>query len=93
MPAKRLRLGLAQGLVPTDPCDLTPELAREIAALGVQRLVTHFEVPPAELAGTRGEELAALLREAGLGVAQCAGVTPNLVSPDRDVRLRGDRRC
>jgi UDP-N-acetylglucosamine 2-epimerase len=38
-----LRLGLAQGLVPGDPALLTPALAREIAALGVQRLVTHFE--------------------------------------------------
>lgn len=85
----RLRLGLAQGLVPENPDDLTPELAREIAALGVTRIVTHFEVPPGELAGARGTELAALLRESGLGVAQCAGVTPNLVSPDRAVRMEG----
>ena len=86
---RRLRLGLAQGLVPVNPDDLTPALAAEIAVLGVTRIVTHFEVPPGELAGARGEEIAALLREAGLGVAQCAGVTPNLVSPDRAVRMEG----
>ncbi len=82
----RLHLGLAQGLVPTDPDALTPALAREIASLGVQRIVTHFEGPPGALAGSPGEEIAALLADAGLGIAQSGGLSPNLVSPDPAVR-------
>jgi sugar phosphate isomerase/epimerase len=81
-----LRLGLAQGLVPTDPDHLTPAVARRIAGLGVTRITTHFEVPPGHLAGRRGREIAALLADVGIRVAQCAGLSPNLVSPDRAVR-------
>ena len=46
-----MHLGLAQGLVPTNPDDLTPELARDIAALGVTRLMTHFELPRQKWSG------------------------------------------
>jgi sugar phosphate isomerase/epimerase len=81
-----LRLGLAQGLVPTDPDQLTPELARRIAALGVTRITTHFDVPPGSLAGSRGREIADLLADAGIRIAQCAGLSPDLVSPDAEVR-------
>jgi sugar phosphate isomerase/epimerase len=81
-----LQLGLAQGLVPTDPDQLTPEVARQIAALGVTRITTHFEVPPARLAGPRGRELAAMLADEGIRIAQYAGLSPNLVSPDAGVR-------
>jgi sugar phosphate isomerase/epimerase len=81
-----LHLGLAQGLIPTDPDQLTPALARQIAALGVTRVTTHFDVPPGSLAGSRGREIAEMLAEAGIRVAQCAGLSPNLVSPDAQVR-------
>jgi sugar phosphate isomerase/epimerase len=78
-----LRLGLAQGLVPTDPDELTPELAAQIASLGVTAITTHFQVPPAELIGRRGGELRSILEQAGLALAQCGGLRPDLVSPDR----------
>src|SRR6476646_5452136 len=81
-----LHLGLAQGLVPTDPDQLTPALAQQIAALGVTRITTHFDVPAGSLAGSRGSEIAALLADCGIRVAQCAGLSPNLVSPDAAVR-------
>jgi sugar phosphate isomerase/epimerase len=77
-----LHLGLAQGLVPPDPDELTPALARELAALGVTRVTTHFEVPPGSLAGSRGREIAAILADEGIRVAQCAGLSPRLVDPD-----------
>ena len=83
-----LHLGLAQGLVPTDPARLTPALAGQIAALGVTRVTTHFDVPPGSLAGSQGREIAAILGEAGIRVAQYAGLAPNLVSPDAAVRAR-----
>jgi sugar phosphate isomerase/epimerase len=81
-----LQLGLAQGLVPEDPDQLTPAVAQQIAALGVTRITTHFDVPPGSLAGSRGREIAALLADAGIRIAQCAGLRPNLVSPDPAVR-------
>ena len=81
-----LHLGLAQGLVPEDPDQLTPALAQQIAALGVTRITTHFDIPPGSLAGSRGREIAALLADAGISVAQCAGLSPNLISPDAAVR-------
>jgi L-ribulose-5-phosphate 3-epimerase len=81
-----LHLGLAQGLVPTRPADLTPVRAGELAALGITRVVTHFEVAPGALAGAEGRELGAVLRDAGIEVAQYGGLGPNLVSPDRAIR-------
>jgi sugar phosphate isomerase/epimerase len=82
----RMRLGLAQGLVPLDPESLTPALAAEIKALGVSAITTHFEVPPTELRGPRGTRLASVLSDAGLRIVQYAGHRPNLVNPDDVVR-------
>lgn len=84
-----LRLGLAQGLVPTDPAALTPQRAAQIAALGVTAIVTHFEVAPANLVGSRGREIAAILADSGLRIVQCAGAGANLVSADEAIRRRG----
>lgn len=81
-----MHLGLAQGLVPTDPDELTPQLAHQIAALGVTRITTHFDVPPTDMAGARGRVVADVLDDAGIRVVQCAGLSPNLVSPDAAVR-------
>jgi sugar phosphate isomerase/epimerase len=83
-----MRLGLAQGPLPTDPDELTRAVAASIRTLGVTGLVTHFEVPPVELRGPRGMRLAAILRDAGLGIVQYAGARPNLVTADRAHRLR-----
>jgi hypothetical protein len=71
-----LHLGLAQGLVPTDPDQLTPALARQIAELGVTRITTHFEVPPGHLAGSRGRELQALLADEGSASRSAPGSVP-----------------
>ena len=77
-----LRLGLAQGLLPADPDDLTPDLAARIRGLGVSALLTHFQVPPAALRGRRGRRLAAVLRDENLKIGQYAGLRPTLVSQD-----------
>jgi sugar phosphate isomerase/epimerase len=82
------RLGLAQGLVPTDPAELTPEVASRIAALGVTAIATHFQVPPPELVGSRGKAIAATLESEGLRITQCAGLRPDLVTGDRAARER-----
>jgi sugar phosphate isomerase/epimerase len=77
------RLGLAQGLVPTNPAELTPEVASRIAVLGVTAIVTHFQVPPSELMGSRGKAIAATLESEGLRITQCAGLRPDLVTGER----------
>jgi sugar phosphate isomerase/epimerase len=77
-----MRLGLAGDLIPTNPDELTPERAHELAALGVRRLVTHFRGHPSEFAGARAQRVKAVLADAGLSIAQAAGYNPNLVQPD-----------
>jgi sugar phosphate isomerase/epimerase len=77
-----MRLGLAQGLLPADPDDLTPALAARIRALGVSALLTHFQVPPAELRGPRGRRLTGVLQDAGLTICQYAGLRPTLITSD-----------
>lgn len=81
-----MHLGLGQGHVPVDPDELTPERARQIAQLGVTRLLTHFEGAHDALAGARGEQLGAMLHEHGLRIAQYGGVGPNLVVADPQTR-------
>jgi sugar phosphate isomerase/epimerase len=82
-----MRLGIAQSLVPTDPSLLTRERVAQIAALGVTTVMTHFQVPPTEIAGRRGAHIAAMLSDEGLDVAACAGLRPNLVT-DNDAARR-----
>jgi sugar phosphate isomerase/epimerase len=77
-----MRLGLAQGLIPLEPDELTAAVAAEIAALGVSVITTHFEVPPEYLRGPQGMRLKSVLADAGLGIAQYAGHRPHLVAPD-----------
>ncbi len=82
----RMRLGLAQALIPTHPADFTPELAAEIASLGVSTIMTHFQVPPSTMIGERGSEIRSILEEAELDICACAGLRPDLVTPDQDAR-------
>jgi sugar phosphate isomerase/epimerase len=77
-----MRLGLAQGLIPLDPAELTATVAAGIRALGVSVLTTHFEVPPDQLRGPQGTRLKSLLADAGLAISQYAGHRPHLAAPD-----------
>ncbi len=86
----QMRLGLAQ-IVPASPDELTPAVAARIRALGVTALVTHFEVPAADMRGIRGHRLGRVLADAGLGIVQYGGLRPNLVTADA-VRRRDSIR-
>lgn len=86
MSGRALRLGLAQGPVPTDPTQLTPDLAKWIADLGVKSIVTHFSPAPDDRLTGRVREA---LDQAGLTIAQAGGCRPNLIAPD-DATRRGD---
>lgn len=82
----RLRLGLAGDLIPRDPAALTPQVARDLASLGISALVTHFQTPPEELAGEAGGRVRRILADAGLSIVQASAYNPNLVHPDREYR-------
>jgi sugar phosphate isomerase/epimerase len=85
-----MRLGLAQGFVPRDPRAVTPELARELAGLGVRAVVTHLDVPPRELvAGGEAARVREVLADEGIAIVQATGYTPCLVHPDPE-RRRAD---
>jgi sugar phosphate isomerase/epimerase len=81
-----MRLGLAGALVPRDYLELTPSLARYLASLGISALVTHFAAPPDSLAGPAGEQVRAILRDAGITIAQATAYNPCLVHPDEAIR-------
>jgi sugar phosphate isomerase/epimerase len=81
-----MRLGLAGDLIPPDPRSLTPTVARELAALGISVLVTHFAMPPEEVARAEGKRVRQVLADAGLSIVQASGYNPNMVHPDRKVR-------
>ncbi|MGH2388969.1 MAG: sugar phosphate isomerase/epimerase family protein [Chloroflexota bacterium] len=72
--------------VPRDYAEVTPALARRLAALGFQALVTHFAAPPDVLAGQAGERVRAVLADSGIRIVQTTGYNPNLVHPDDSVR-------
>jgi sugar phosphate isomerase/epimerase len=82
----KMKLGIAQSLVPPDPSELTRERASEIATLGIATIMTHFRVPPTQLTGGDGRRLAAMLAEEGLTITACAGLRPNLVSDNDALR-------
>lgn len=76
-------LGLGQGLIPEDPEHLTSEIVKQIADLGISRVMTHFAVAPTGLANERGKRLADTLQDAGLAIVQYGGFSPCLVSSDK----------
>jgi sugar phosphate isomerase/epimerase len=81
-----MRLGLAGDRIPGDPRALTSTVARDLAALGISVLVTHFAMPPEEIARAEGKRVREKLADAGLSIVQASGYNPNMVHPDRKVR-------
>jgi sugar phosphate isomerase/epimerase len=78
----RLRLGVADGPVPRDPAAVTPELARDLAALDVRVLTTHFQPLPEAVAGEPARRVRSVLADHGLSVVQATGYNPQLTHPD-----------
>ncbi len=81
-----MRLGLSGGLVPRDPEALTPGLAGYLRSLGVSAIVTHFQPPPAVLAGAPARRVRDVLGQAGIRIVQTTGYNPNMVHPDPGTR-------
>jgi sugar phosphate isomerase/epimerase len=82
----KMRLGLAGAWVPRDHTEVTPALARWLAALGLRVLVTHFVTPPDVLAGPAGERVREVLADAGIRIVQTTGYNPLLIHSDDAVR-------
>lgn len=77
----RLRLGVAGGPVPRDPGDVDESLARQLAALGVRVLTTHFRPTP-EVVAEDASRVRRVLAEQGLSIVQATGYNPQLTHPD-----------
>lgn len=79
-------LGMANGDIPDDPKDFTPELVRSWRARGLSCVAVAFARPPAELNAELMREVRARLSGEGIHVSEFAGINANLVHPDQDVR-------
>jgi sugar phosphate isomerase/epimerase len=75
------RLGVAGGPVPRLPAELTPEVAKQLAALGVRVLTTHFQPSPEAVAGEPARRVRSILADHGLSVVQATGYNPQLTHP------------
>jgi sugar phosphate isomerase/epimerase len=87
-----MRLGIAQGPLPTDPRLITRQLAQSMAALGIEAVTTHFGIPN----DNQPHEILRRVRETlgteGIAVVQAAGYNPNLVASSASVRSAELRR-
>jgi sugar phosphate isomerase/epimerase len=77
----RLRLGVAGGPLPRDPTQVDEPLARQLRALGVSVLTTHFQPGPEEVARHAGR-VRAVLAEHGISIVQATGYNPQFTHPD-----------
>ena len=75
--------------MPAEIEHLSERTGRHLAALGVQAIVTHFDLW--SLIGQIGKANRArdMLAEAGIGVAQVGGFRRRLIEPDDELRRRG----
>ncbi|MFS0892873.1 sugar phosphate isomerase/epimerase family protein [Microbacterium sp. 179-I 3D3 NHS] len=76
-----MMLGLANAGIPRDDRAIDEELLREWSALGIRCIATGFFAPPNEVA-RRASSLRGRLADAGIAIAQYAGLNANLVHPD-----------
>jgi sugar phosphate isomerase/epimerase len=77
----KLRLGVAGGPVPRLPADLDEPLARQMAALGLRVLTTHFQPSPEDVA-LHASRVRSVLADQGISIVQATGYNPQLTHPD-----------
>jgi sugar phosphate isomerase/epimerase len=82
----RLRLGVAGGPVPRDPSEVTDDVARDLAGLGVTVLTTHFQPSPQAVGGEPARRVRQVLAEHGISIIQATGYNPQLTHPEPGVR-------
>lgn len=84
-------LGLANGDIPADPRQFTPELVRGWADRGIRCLAFGFPMPHDEVAAAAGE-LGPLLDDHGIHVSQYVGINAHLSATDPARRADGIAR-
>ena len=82
----RLRLGVAGGPVPREPSEVTDDVARDLAGLGVTVLTTHFQPSPQAVGGEPARRVRQVLAEQGISIIQATGYNPQFTHPERRVR-------
>lgn len=86
-----MRLGLANGPLPTTSDGVTPALVERLRGWGIHTLAVHLQDTDALLGG-QGRRVRDLLADRDIRVWQSTGYQPNLVDPDPDVREEAHRR-
>lgn len=81
----RVRVGVAEGVLPLDADAVTPAVAQRLASLGLEAVCTHFGVAPNGRVD-RQAEVRSILNDVGIDVVQAAGYNPNFVHPDGATR-------
>lgn len=84
-----LQLGVAAGPLPLDASQLTPELAAELASLGLSAVVTHFDPHPQKMSAEEADRIRRTLADEGIRIVQAAGFRTSLVEPDDRTRVAG----
>ncbi len=87
----RMRLGLANGPLPSTSEGLTVDLADRLRDWGIHALALHLQ-DAEELVARGGRRIRALLADRDIRVVQSTGFAPNLVDPDPDVRREAHAR-
>lgn len=86
------RLGLAGGLIPSAPAEITPALVRTLKTLTVEAVALHLSSDDRDFLRRESSRIGDLLRQEGVAVAQSTGYQPNLVAADRVTRSEAMRR-
>lgn len=86
-----MRLGLANGPLPTTSDGFSAALADRLHAWGIRAVALHLQDAEA-LIEREGRRIRDLLADRGIRVVQSTGFAPNLVDPDPDVRRDAHRR-
>lgn len=85
-----MRWGVA-GITPQRVAGFTPETAADIAALGFQGVITHFQEGVFAMTDAQCRSIRQTLNAQGIEIVQSTGFRPNLVDPDERVRAAAVR--
>jgi sugar phosphate isomerase/epimerase len=72
--------------VPREPSEVTDDVARDLAGLGVTVLTTHFQPSPQAVGGEPARRVRQVLAEQGISIIQATGYNPQFTHPERRVR-------
>jgi sugar phosphate isomerase/epimerase len=82
-----MRFGMSGCFLPADMNDLTPEMCRQVRALGFSGIFTRFRAnDPRETPRHTAQRVRDMLKDEGVRMYQATGFWQNMVAPDEGVR-------